>query len=370
MSGHTATPEADQRYATGELVRRLLGLAWQFRWDCLLSLFLSLMLLWLALLGLQLLGVIVDVIRHGLDPAQRLPVYPYGWEPPRSWSPLAIVRALALAIIGQAILRAWLTYQYNMVTARLTQGKLVPDLRDRLYARLQRLSFRFFDAHGSSSIFNRVTGDVQNTRLFVDGVLLQGINMFLTLGVYFVFMWKIHAGLTVACLSVAFPLWWVTHYYSARLRPAYLRNRELYDGLVLTFSESVRGMQTMKGFAAEPHQIRRFEEGNQHVSGQQQRIFQDLAWFTLGTQFLSQLSLVILFAYGGWLYVQGQLPLGSAIQRPGRQHHHHRQFRAAKLYRRPPGLRSARHSRRGGKQARRRQGTPFERPNQLRTGWL
>ena len=57
----------------------------------------------------------------------------------------------------------------------------MPDLRDQLYARLQRLSFPFFDMHGSSSIFNRVTGDVQNTRLFVDGVLLQGINMLLTL---------------------------------------------------------------------------------------------------------------------------------------------------------------------------------------------
>ena len=44
----------------------------------------------------------------------------------------------------------------------------------------------------------------------------------------------------------------MTHYYSGRLRPAYLRNRELYDHLVLLFTESVRGMQTVKGFAAEP----------------------------------------------------------------------------------------------------------------------
>jgi ATP-binding cassette, subfamily B, bacterial len=114
-------------------------------------------------------------------------------------------------------------------------------------------------------------------------------------------------------LSVAVPLWWVTHYYSARLRPGYQRNRELYDSLVLTFSESVRGMQTIKGFAAEQHQIRRFEADNRQVSGQQHRIFRDLAWFTLGTQFLSQLSLVALFAYGGWLYVQGRVALGSGL---------------------------------------------------------
>src|SRR5579862_675112 len=305
--------QSTRRYSTGELVRRLLALAWQFRVDCVASLALSVLLLLLALLGLQLLGVVVDVIRHALDSTQRAPVYPYGWTPPAAWTPLHIVTALSFVIVLQALLRAWLTYQYNMVTARLTQAKIVPDLRDRVYARLQRLSFRFFDVHGSSSIFNRVTGDVQNTRLFVDGVLLQGLNMILTLGAYGIFMWRIHPALTIACLSVAIPLWWLTHYYSGRLRPAYLRNRELSDHLVQFFTENMRGMQTIKGFAAEPHQIRRFEEANGMVSAQQRQIFRDLAVFTLSTQFLSQLSLVVLFSYGGWLYVQGQIPLGAGL---------------------------------------------------------
>jgi ATP-binding cassette subfamily B protein len=313
MSGPASAKQNQREYPTSELVRRLLALAWQFRGDCLLSLALSLTLLLLGLLGLQLLGLVIDVIRHALDPSQQLAAYPFGWSPPASWSPLQTVTGLALAIVAQAVLRAALTYKYNMTTARLTQGKIVPDLRDRVYAKLQRLSFRFFDVHGSSSIFNRVTGDVQGTRLFADGVMLQGVNMMLTLVAYFVFMWRIHAALTLACLSVTIGLWWVTHYYSARLRPAYLRNRELYDDLVLLFSESVRGMQTIKGFAAESHQIRRFEEANQQVSTQQKRIFLNLALFTPATQFLSQLSLVILFSYGGWLYVQGRIPLGSGL---------------------------------------------------------
>ena len=246
MSTAPSNTAREHRYTTGELVRRLLGLAWQFRRDCLVSLGQSLLLLLLGLVGLQLLGLVVDVIRHALDPAQRAPVYPFGWMPPPAWTPLQVVILMAAAIVVQALLRAVLTYHYNMTTARLTQGKIVPDLRDRVYDKLQRLSFRFFDVHGSSSIFNRVTGDVQNTRLFVDGVVLQGVNMVLTLAVYLVFMWRIHAGLTLACLSVTIPLWWVTHYYSGRLRPAYLRNRELFDSLVLLFTESIRGMQTVK----------------------------------------------------------------------------------------------------------------------------
>jgi ABC-type multidrug transport system fused ATPase/permease subunit len=312
-SGAPDNTPADERYSTSELVRRLFALAWRFRKDCLSSLVLSVSLLLLGLAGLQLLGEVIDVIRHALDPSLPAPKYIFGWPPPPGWSALQIVTALSLAIVAQAVLRALLTYAYNMVTARLTQGEIVPDLRAQVYAKLQRLSFSFFDVHGSNSIFNRVTGDVQNTRLFVDGVLLQGMNMVLTLVAYAVFMWRIQPSLTLACLSVSVPLWALAHYYSARLRPGYLLNRELSDQMVLFFSESVRGMQTVKGFAAEGHQVRRFEEANDQVSSQQRRIFWDLSIFTPGTQGLSQLSLVILFAYGGWMYVQGRIPLGSGL---------------------------------------------------------
>ena len=313
MSAPPSSRPSDSRYSTGELARRLFQLSWEFRGDFLLSLVLSVVLLALGLAGLQFLGSAIDVIRHALNPAEPAPVYPLGWRPPPAWTPLRTIVALSGAILLQALLRAGLTYVYNMTVARLTQGRIVPQLRDRLYAKLQRLSFRFFDQHGSSSIFNRVTGDVQNTRLFVDGVLLQGGNMVLTLGAYAVFMWGIHPGLTLACLSVAPSLWWVTHFYSGRLRPGYLRNRELMDALVLRFTESVQGIQTVKSFAAEPQRIARFEAANDQVSAQQQRIFWDLSVFTPATQMLSQLSLAILFGYGGWLYVQGRIPLGGGL---------------------------------------------------------
>ena len=309
----TSSPAAAEPYSTGKLIRRLLALAWRFRADCVWSVVLSLVLLLLGIAGLKLLGLVIDVIRQALDPSLPPPVYPFGWHPPATWSALRIVAAVAVAIIVLATLRAVLTYSYNMITARLTQGEIVPTLRAQLYAKLQRLSFSFFDVHGSNSIFNRVTGDVQNTRLFVDGVLLQGVNMILTLAAYAFFMWRIHPALTLACLSVSLPLWWLAQFYSARLRPGYLRNRELSDHMILLFSESVRGMQTVKGFAAEAHQVRRFESANDDVSSQQRKIFWDLSIFTPGTQLLSQLSLVILFAYGGWLYVQGKIPLGGGL---------------------------------------------------------
>jgi len=308
-----APPPDDARYSTANLVRRLIGLAWMFPGSLLLSLGLSMALVLLGLAGLQLLGIVVDVIRHALEPSLPAPQFPFGWHPPADWTPLHTVVILSAALGLQALLRAGLTYTYNMVSARLTQGQIVPHLRSRLYARLQHLSFSFFDEHGSHSIFNRVTGDAQSTRLFVDGVLLQGTETLLTLVAYSIFMWRIHPSLTVACLSIALPLGLLTRHYSERLRPGYLRNRERSDTLVLLFTESVKGIQTVKGFAAEAQQVRRFREANDAASTQQRRVFRDLSFFAPATQFLSQLSLVILFSYGGWLYVHGRIALGGGL---------------------------------------------------------
>jgi ATP-binding cassette subfamily B protein len=144
-------------------------------------------------------------------------------------------------------------------------------------------------------------------------VVLQSVNMTLTLGTYFVCMWWIHPGLTLACLSTTIGIAAVTRHFSGRLRPAYLQNRELNDRLVLLFTECVKGMQTVKGFAAESQQTQRFAEANRNVQQQQQRIFLDLSIFTPATQLLSHASLVILFAYGGFLYVQGRIPLGAGL---------------------------------------------------------
>src|ERR1041384_7156275 len=99
MSDSSPQQSKEHQYPNSELVRRLLGLAWQFRGDCLLSLTLSIVLLLLGLAGLQFLGVVIDVIRYALDPAQRPPLYPFGWNPPASWTPLQIVTGLSVAIV-------------------------------------------------------------------------------------------------------------------------------------------------------------------------------------------------------------------------------------------------------------------------------
>src|SRR5689334_12437272 len=115
----SAVPPPARDQSAWSLVGRLMGLAWLFRAEFLLSLALSVAVLAFGLAGLQLLGVVIDVIRHALDPSSRPPAYPFGWTPPADWSALRTVTVLSLGIIVQAISSAGLAYAYSTVTARL-----------------------------------------------------------------------------------------------------------------------------------------------------------------------------------------------------------------------------------------------------------
>ena len=106
------------------------------------------------------------------------------------------------------LVRGSLNYVYALSAGTLIHTRIVVDLRSRVYDKLQRLSFRFFDANATGSIINRVTSDVQSVRAFIDGVLIQLVLLAVSLVCYLAYMLSLHVGLTLACLATT-PLMWL-----------------------------------------------------------------------------------------------------------------------------------------------------------------
>ena len=295
------------------LIKRLLRFAWQFRRRCLAVLGLQIVLLAMGLGGLSLTGVGIDYLRFSLAHDIDQPNL-WGYPLPDDASvAVRVILLLALGIFLLASLRAALNYFYSMAVARLVQSEIVVGLRQQIYAKLQMLSFRFYDRQTSGSIINRVTGDVQSVRLFIDGVFLQTVIMLLSLAVYILYMVQIHPGLTVICLISTPLIWIVSVRFSRLLRPAYEENRRLMDDLVLHLSESIQGMQTVKAFAREPQLSTQFDRINNAVRDQRESIFKRVSVFSPGISFMTQWNLFVLLLAGGWLVMHDRIALGSGL---------------------------------------------------------
>lgn len=298
---------------SGRVVRRLLRMSWQYRWGCIKVLALQMVLLAMGLSGLGLTGLGIDVIRHAVQPSSKAPVWPFGFCPPEGWSPIYSVIVVAGGILAFAVFRSAINGFYSFAMGVLLQGKIVVDLRAKVYDKLQRLSFRFFDDNATGSIINRVTGDVQAVRMFVDGVVMQVIILAISLGIYLTYMLSIHVWLTAACLATTPLIYLVALVYSRVVQPAYLRERELFDELVLGLSESVQGMSVVKGFAREGLEVEKFKAAGARLTAQKNWIFWRATTYPQFIGFLTQFNLVVLIAYGGWLVIEGKLPLGTGM---------------------------------------------------------
>lgn len=296
-----------------KLVGRLLKLTWRYRAGCVNVLVLNITLLILGLIGLGLVGVGLDVVRHAAVPKTPPVRWPFGWEPPAHWDPMLLITLIAGGVLLSAALRSLLRWAATLATADLVQRKLVVGLRTQVYDRLQRLSFRFFDANNSGSIINRVTGDTNALANFVNNVVVQSMTLILSLTLYFIYMVAINLKLTLACLITTPVLLILTVWFSQAVKPAYRINRELVDKLINTLSESIQGIHVIKGFATQDQQKAQFERDNAAVRDQNQWIFWRVTIFQPVIGVLTHVNLAILLCYGGYLYMQGELAFGSGL---------------------------------------------------------
>lgn len=294
------------------LLRRLIGMGFEYRRGCVEMIAMHLGLVALTLSGLGLTGLGIDYIRSVIEPGSAMPQWPFGIAPPASWTPMQVVLAISAAVMFAGVLTAMLRYFAAIAAARLTQRVLLR-LRSDVYEKLQQLNFDFYDSGESSSIINRAAGDVSSVRSFVDGVIIKVLSVLLTLIVYLIYMLKVHVPLTLVCLSTTPLLWWGASRFSRIVQPAYRKASELGDAMVRTLVENLQGIHVVKGFAREPEEIERFRKANDAIQDEKESIFWMLSTWQPTIGFLTQVNMLILIGYGGWLVIQGEMALGSGL---------------------------------------------------------
>ena len=311
-SDSTSRQPASANASRSQLLRRLLGLGVRYRSACTVMVALQALVVAMTLSGLGLTGKGIDFIRSEVDASSPPPRWPFGWSLPADWTPLQTVAVIATAVLIVALLNASVRFAAAYVTAGLTQRILV-QLRSDVYARLQRLSFHFYDGNASSSIINRAAADVNAVRMFIDGVLVKVLTTALTLAVYLVYMLNVHVPLTLACLLTSPLLWVGAVMFSRRVHPEYRRASELGDDLILTLVENVQGIHVVKGFGREPEQIEQFTRSNRRIRDQKETIFWRISTFQPFMGGLTQVNMLVLIGYGGYLVINNEISLGAGL---------------------------------------------------------
>jgi ATP-binding cassette, subfamily B, bacterial len=170
-------------------------------------------------------------------------------------------------ILG-GLLGIWQTYLSNLVGQRVMQ-----DLRNALYAHLQRMSLRFFTSTRTGEIQSRLSNDVAGVQSVVtdtaSSVLSNVVIVLSTVIAMLVLSWQ----LTALSLGIV-PLfvWLSNRVGKARREISSSTQKSMADLTTITQETlSVSGILLSKAFGRQDHESKRFRKENERLAGLQLR---------------------------------------------------------------------------------------------------
>jgi ATP-binding cassette subfamily B protein len=220
----------------------------------------------------------------------------------RKW---ALAIAVAAAVVGTFTgLRRYLAFR----EARLIET----DLRERLFAHIQRLHFAFHDRAQTGQLMSRANTDLQQIQAFVVMIPLTISNAVTVLAVTVILVLKDPLLTLLALGSLPFLNLLATR-FSRRLHPAVMGIQQESAELAAVVEETVAGVRVVKGFGAEGVQADRLAIEADDVFGMSMEAARVRATYLPALELLPNLGLIATLGYGGHQVLEGSLTLGELV---------------------------------------------------------
>lgn len=212
------------------------------------------------------------------------------------------------AILGEFLFRSLEIY----VMERTGQAVIL-DLRQALFAHLQRLPARFFDRNPVGRLVTRVTTDVESlNEVFASGVVTVAGDMFKLLGIIGVMFW-LDARLALVTFTVVPVMLALSLFFRVRMRDAYRRMRLCLARINATMNEALSGMHLVQLFSREEKQYAEFEDLNRaHLEADTGSVFYD-SLFSAVIEWVGTLSVALIIWYGGGEIIGGAITFGVLV---------------------------------------------------------
>ncbi|ATB31078.1 ABC transporter permease [Melittangium boletus DSM 14713] len=291
MSDAIQKPEAPKKPRFSRVTfRRIMGLARPQARRILLG---TLFLLIASALGLVYPKIIGDIIDQALHAGDR-----------------ARIDNVALAMVGVFLVQGVaMALRYYLFT---TAGeRVVTRLRQDLFQSLMSQEVGFFDERKTGELTNRLSSDttvlqntvsvnismaLRNAAQAVGGIAL----LFYTSPVLTALMLAIVPAVAVGAVS-----------YGRKVRGL---SKEAQDALAAAnevAEESLSGIRTVRSFAAERHEVERYQSATERAYDVARRRIKQSSYFLAGASSAGYLSSAVVLWYGGRLVLDGKMTVGN-----------------------------------------------------------
>jgi ATP-binding cassette subfamily B multidrug efflux pump len=220
-------------------------------------------------------------------------------------APRALVTALGAVLIF-AVLRGVFAF-LQVFWAEKNSQSVAYDMRNDLYAKIQRLSFSYHDRNQTGQLMIRATDDVEKVRLFIGQGLLQLVSAIILLTGTVIILFATSTSLAwtaMPILPIAMVLFGV---FAAVAQPMFRRLQIKLSALNTILQENLAGIKVIQAFTRERQEQAKFRASADDLMGQA------ISLAKLFTFLFPVIFLVANLGQAAILYVGGRQIIGQLL---------------------------------------------------------
>jgi ATP-binding cassette subfamily B protein len=221
---------------------------------------------------------------------------------------------LALGMIAVPLLNGLLGVGQRFLGARIGE-QLIADLRQALYAHMQRMSLRFFTHTKTGELMSRLNNDVVDSQRAVTGTFIDIITNLVTLATTLAIMASLEWRLTLLSI-VIFPLFVLPARRVGRVLRQIVRealDKNAAMNALMSETLNVSGALLTKLFGRQADEVAKFTRRSDDVADIGIRRALVGRWFFLILGLVSAGGTALIFWVGGHLVISGAFTVGTIV---------------------------------------------------------
>lgn len=225
---------------------------------------------------------------------------------------MEMLKVVLLAVAGSILVQSVTSYVLTQLLSVEAQH-LISVLRAKVQKQVLRLPVRFFDNNKSGALVSRIMNDVEGVRNLVGTGLVQLVGGVLTAVISLALMIRISPMMTVFTLVPVAVLGLISLKAFGKIRPIFRDRGKITADVTGRLTETLNGIRVIKGFNAEPQEMKTFESGVEKLFQNVRSSLTATSLITSSATFLLGLASTGILGIGGYLIINQQLTIGELL---------------------------------------------------------
>jgi ATP-binding cassette subfamily B protein len=227
---------------------------------------------------------------------------------------LRLLVLLVLASLGTTVVSGLLGVLQNYLNSFISQN-IVHDMKNQMYRHLQGMPLQFFSGVKQGEVITRMTSDIAGIQgVFNSTIVNFASNLFIlttTAATLFIMNWKLAL---LGILVVPLFIMPTRKMGNVRWKLAKETQEKISEqNQIIQETLSLSGYMLMKLFTKEDTELASFRTVNAQATRLQIRESMAGRWFMLVLTTFTSIGPMLIYLYGGYLFIQGELTVGAII---------------------------------------------------------